>query len=121
MHQLRGRVGRGSQRSYCFLVMEHESEVALERANILTESSDGFRIAEEDLRLRGPGEIFGTKQHGIPELNISDLVRHADVLEKAKAAAQEILQNDPELNKEENQVLKSRVKKMFGDDIRLEL
>ena len=121
MHQLRGRVGRGSQRSYCFLVMEHESEVALERAKILTESSDGFRIAEEDLRLRGPGEIFGTKQHGIPELNISDLVRHADVLEKAKAAAQEVLQNDPELDKAEDQVLKSRVKKMFGDDIRLEL
>ena len=121
MHQLRGRVGRGSERSYCFLVMEHESEIALERARILTESSDGFTIAEEDLRLRGPGEIFGTKQHGIPELNISDLVSHADVLEKAKEAAEQILNDDPHLEHDQNLPLKKRVKSMFGDDIRLEL
>ena len=121
MYQLRGRVGRGSERSYCFLVMEHESEIALERAKILEETSDGFRIAEEDLRLRGPGEIFGTKQHGIPELNISDLVSHADVLEKAKEAAQEILQDDPHLTSEQNQELRKRVSRMFGDDIHLEL
>ena len=121
MHQLRGRVGRGSERSYCFLVMEHESEIALERARILTESSDGFTIAEEDLRLRGPGEIFGTKQHGIPELNISDLVSHADVLEKAKEAAEQILNDDPHLEHDQNLHLKQRVKSMFGDDIRLEL
>ena len=121
MHQLRGRVGRGSERSYCFLVMEHESEIALERARILTESSDGFTIAEEDLRLRGPGEIFGTKQHGIPELNISDLVSHADVLEKAKEAAEQILNDDTHLEHDQNLPLKKRVKSMFGDDIRLEL
>ncbi len=121
MHQLRGRVGRGSEKSYCFLVMEHESDIALERARILTDSSDGFVIAEEDLKLRGPGEIFGTKQHGIPELNISDLVSHADVLEKAKQAAQNILKDDPHLTEEKNSPLKERVQKMFGDDIRLEL
>lgn len=121
MHQLRGRVGRGSARSYCFLVMEHESEIAVQRAEILKESSDGFVIAEEDLRLRGPGEIFGTKQHGIPELNISDLVNHADVLEKAKQAAQQILNDDPHLTSEQNLPLKQRVNDMFGDDIHLEL
>ena len=121
MHQLRGRVGRGSVRSYCFLVMEHENDIAVQRAQILTESSDGFEIAEEDLKLRGPGEIFGTKQHGIPELNISDLVSHADVLEKAKEAAQEILRDDPHLIKAENHELKKRVSTMFGNDIRLEL
>ena len=121
MHQLRGRVGRGSSKSYCFLVMEHESDIAVERAKILTESSDGFRIAEEDLVLRGPGEIFGTRQHGIPELNISDLVSHADVLEKAKQAAIEILHDDPHLTHKENLPLKKRVKAMFGDDIRIDL
>ncbi|MBR2546896.1 MAG: ATP-dependent DNA helicase RecG [Eubacterium sp.] len=121
MHQLRGRVGRGSEKSYCFLVMEHESDIALQRAAILEESSDGFRIAEEDLRLRGPGEIFGTKQHGIPELNISDLVSHADVLEKAKQAAQDILHDDPHLTADQDQALKKRVRNMFGDDIHLEL
>ncbi len=121
MHQLRGRVGRGSEKSYCFLVMEHESEIALQRAEILTSSSDGFYIAEEDLRLRGPGEIFGTRQHGIPELNISDLVRHADVLEKATEAARQILSDDPHLTLDQNRGLRDRVSRMFGEDIRLEL
>lgn len=121
MHQLRGRVGRGDRQSYCFLVLNKESDIAKERAEILTKSSDGFVIAEEDLKLRGPGEIFGTKQHGLPELNISDLVSHADVLEKAKEAAKEILDEDPKLRKKTNKGLKKRVTKMFGNDLRLEL
>lgn len=121
MHQLRGRVGRGEQQSYCFLVFNKESEIAKERADILVKSSDGFEIAEEDLKLRGPGEIFGTKQHGLPELNISDLVSHADVLSKAKDAANEILSEDPFLKREENKPLRERVTKMFGNDLRLEL
>ena len=121
MHQLRGRVGRGGKQSYCFLVLNKESEIASERAEILCSSSDGFEIAEEDLRLRGPGEIFGTRQHGLPELNISDLVSHADVLEKAKSAASDILSEDPHLLKEEHTALKDRVVNMFGKDIHLEL
>ena len=121
MHQLRGRVGRGDKQSYCFLVLNKESEIASERADILVRSSDGFEIAEEDLKLRGPGEIFGTRQHGLPELNISDLVSHADVLEKAKKAAQDILAKDPKLMQEDLKPLRQRVIKMFGDDIRLEL
>lgn len=121
MHQLRGRVGRGGKQSYCFLVLNKESEIASERADILCGTSDGFEIAEEDLRLRGPGEIFGTRQHGLPELNISDLVSHADVLEKAKSAAADILETDPHLMKNEHTVLRERVVKMFGEDIHLEL
>ena len=121
MHQLRGRVGRGGKQSYCFLVLNKESEIASERAEILCGSADGFEIAEEDLRLRGPGEIFGTRQHGLPELNISDLVSHADVLEKAKAAASDILERDPHLTSSEDRALKDRVVRMFGEDIHLEL
>ena len=121
MHQLRGRVGRGDKQSYCFLVLNKESDIASERADILVRSSDGFEIAEEDLKLRGPGEIFGTRQHGLPELNISDLVNHADVLEKAKKAALDILAKDPKLMQEDLTPLRQRVIKMFGDDIRLEL
>lgn len=121
LHQLRGRVGRGSDQSYCFLVSQSENEVSKERNAIMCRTNDGFEIAEADLKLRGPGEIFGTRQHGLPELHISDLVRHGDVLEKAKDAAKEILTADPNLNTQANVQLKMRIKKMFGDEIKLEL
>lgn len=121
LHQLRGRVGRGSDRSYCFLICESESEVSKERSQIMCQTSDGFEIAEADLKLRGPGEIFGTRQHGLPEMHISDLVRHAEVLEKAKDAAKKIMDKDPNLTNPDLAPLKERIKKMFGEDIRLEL
>lgn len=121
LHQLRGRVGRGSDQSYCFLVSKNESAVSKERNEILCKTNDGFEIAEADLKLRGPGEIFGTRQHGLPELHISDLVRHGDVLEKAKDAAREIMAKDPNLQSSEFAVLKTRIKKMFGEEIKLEL
>ena len=121
LHQLRGRVGRGSDQSYCFLISNNDSAVAKERNEILCKTNDGFEIAEADLKLRGPGEIFGTRQHGLPELHISDLVRHGDVLEKAKEAALEIMAEDPSLSSGRYAILKSRIKKMFGDDIKLEL
>ena len=84
-------------------------------------TTDGFEIAEADLRLRGPGELFGTRQHGLPEMHLSDLVRHADVLEKAKDAAKKIIDSDPNLEAGELQKLKQRIQKMFGEDIKLEL
>jgi len=121
LHQLRGRVGRGQEQSYCFLICGSDSQVAKERNQIMCRTTDGFEIAEADLRLRGPGEIFGTRQHGLPEMHISDLVRHADVLEKAKDAAKKIIEADPKLAGESLLPLKRRVQKMFGDDIRLEL
>ncbi len=121
MHQLRGRVGRGSNQSYCFLIVENESELAAERAKILTECHDGFQIAEEDLRLRGPGEIFGTRQHGLPEMHIGDIVRHHDVLEDARLAARDILNADPDLAFPEHAELKKKIRKMFGENIRLEI
>lgn len=121
LHQLRGRVGRGDDQSYCFLISGSDSEVAKERNQIMVSTCDGFEIAEADLRLRGPGELFGTRQHGLPEMHLSDLVRHADVLEKAKDTAKKIIDSDPGLEADELQKLKQRIQKMFGDDIKLEL
>ncbi len=121
LHQLRGRVGRGDDQSYCFLICGSDSQVARQRNQIMCDTTDGFEIAEADLRLRGPGEIFGTRQHGLPEMHISDLIRHGDVLEKAKDAAKKIIHEDPNLSGEELQPLKKRIKKMFGEDIKLEL
>jgi ATP-dependent DNA helicase RecG len=121
LHQLRGRVGRGSQQSYCYLILNSETDVARERVKIMCESTDGFHIAEEDLKLRGPGEIFGTRQHGLPEMHISDIVKHADVLEKAREAAAEVIGEDPGLKTAAYGELRRRVEKMFGNEIKLEI
>ena len=121
LHQLRGRVGRGSEKSFCILMCDSDSDTANKRIDIMCRTSDGFLIAEEDLRLRGPGEIFGTRQHGIPELHISDLVKHAEVLEAARDAAKEIIEKDPCLAGKENEILKRKVRRLFGDDIKLDL
>ena len=121
LHQLRGRVGRGSTQSYCILISDSESRVAKKRNEIMCQTTDGFVIAEEDLKLRGPGELFGTRQHGLPELNISDLVRNSEILETTKNIAVELIERDPELSSPENSGLKERVRKMFGDKIQLRL
>ena len=97
LHQLRGRVGRGSNQSYCFLVSSKETEYALARMAIMIESSDGFYIAEKDLELRGPGEVFGTRQHGLPELIIADLSKHLSILEMVKKESKDLLAIDPSL------------------------
>ncbi len=121
MHQLRGRVGRGDDASYCYLILNKETEVAKKRVDILCGNSDGFDIAEEDLKLRGPGEIFGTKQHGLPEMHIADIIRHKEILEKSKEIASDILNRDSSLSSDENRELRRRVEKMFGEDINLKL
>lgn len=102
LHQLRGRVGRGGQRSACLLVHEAASEESRARIQVMCETTDGFRIAEEDLRLRGPGEIFGHRQSGLPGFRFGDLRRDAPLLAGARAAAQELIAVDPELVREEH-------------------
>jgi len=97
LHQLRGRVGRGLDQSYCFLVSSKETDYALARMEIMTQSSDGFYIAEKDLELRGPGEVFGTKQHGLPELILADLSKHLGILEVVKKESKDLLAKDPSL------------------------
>lgn len=121
LHQLRGRVGRGSEQSYCILISGSDSQIAQKRNEILCSTEDGFVIAEEDLKLRGPGEIFGTRQHGLPELNISDLVKNADILEKVRLAAKEIIEQDPALTAPQHAILKQKIQKMFGERIQLRL
>ncbi|MDQ7824620.1 MAG: ATP-dependent DNA helicase RecG [Candidatus Eremiobacteraeota bacterium] len=94
LHQLRGRVGRGSKQSYCFFIADPTTEEGQERMKIMEASEDGFLIAEKDLHLRGPGEFYGTRQHGLPDLKIADLVRDHRMLEKARTDAQELIEKD---------------------------
>jgi ATP-dependent DNA helicase RecG len=95
LHQLRGRVGRGAEQSYCILVTGKLGEAARERIRTMVESTDGFYIAEMDLKLRGPGEFFGTKQSGLPALRIANIIRDKDILEMARGEAQTFIGSPP--------------------------
>ena len=97
LHQLRGRVGRGQHQSYCILISDNRNEETRERLKVMTKTTDGFRIAEEDLRLRGPGDFFGERQHGLPGLKVADLGCGTDLLREAQQAAEELLAQDPAL------------------------
>ena len=109
LHQLRGRVGRGEAQSYCIFVQGDKGKEPAERLKILQKTNDGFQIAEEDLRLRGPGDLFGVRQSGIAVLTIADIYRDQDVLKIAYEAVQKCLHNDPELILPENSLLKQRI------------
>ena len=109
LHQLRGRVGRGRDKSYCVLVSDAQNEEAKARLGILCETNDGFRIAEEDLRLRGPGDFFGARQHGLPEMHIAHLGADTGILKSAKAEADAIFASDPLLERAEHAALRKRV------------
>lgn len=108
LHQLRGRVGRGEHKSYCVLVSDAENEEARARLKIMTQTTDGFRISEEDLRLRGPGDFFGSRQHGLPEMHIADLGADMQVLKTAQDEAARLLSDDPSLARAENAALRER-------------
>ena len=114
LHQLRGRVGRGAEQSYCILLTGLElSKDTRKRMKIMVETNDGFRIAEADMQLRGPGDLEGTQQSGLPfELKIASLVSDGQILELARKAAQEILEDDPELLKTENRIYVNQLNKL---------
>ena len=99
LHQLRGRVGRGGHQSYCILISDNKNEETLERLKVMTKTSDGFKIAEEDLRLRGPGDFFGERQHGLPGLRVADIGCDTRLLQEARLSALELLAHDPTLEK----------------------
>ncbi|MBR3475312.1 MAG: ATP-dependent DNA helicase RecG [Oscillospiraceae bacterium] len=113
LHQLRGRVGRGRHKSWCILVSDAQGEEVRARLDILCKSNDGFKVAEEDLRLRGPGDFFGSRQSGLPEMHVADLGADAKILQRAQQAALQVLQEDPELEKAGHEVLRAQVERLF--------
>ncbi|MBE3589833.1 MAG: ATP-dependent DNA helicase RecG [Firmicutes bacterium] len=115
LHQLRGRVGRGSERSYCVLIADPVTPEGRERMRVMEREHDGFRIAEADLQLRGPGEVLGTRQHGLPELAVADLARDQDLVALAQQEAERLLQADPGLERPEHRALRERVQAAFAD------
>ena len=116
LHQLRGRVGRGSAKAYCVLVSSSRNEETRQRMKALCATNDGFQIAEKDLELRGPGDFFGSRQHGLPQLQVADLAGDTRVLYEARQAAQQLLAEDPELTKPENRVIRDRVRRLFEEN-----
>ena len=106
LHQLRGRVGRGEYKSYCILKYEGNSELVRKRMKVMTSTTDGFLISEKDLELRGAGDFFGTKQHGLPDFKIANLFEDITILKKVQAIATKIINEDKFLEKEKNEKLK---------------
>ena len=114
LHQLRGRVGRGSEQSFCILMSDSRSEYTKARTDVMVRTTDGFEIAREDLRLRGPGNFFGREQHGLPPLKVADIADDSAVLEEVDRLAGEILRADPTLSDEKSRMLRSGVERLFG-------
>ena len=118
LHQLRGRVGRGAHQSFCVLISDPTTDDARERMVVMVRTNDGFEIAEEDLRIRGPGEFYGTRQSGVPSLRIANVLRDVDILEKSREDAFEMIKADPDLSLPANQGLTDVVMKRFeGSDL----
>lgn len=117
LHQLRGRVGRGSRESTCILITQKVNDDIRHRMKIMSSTTDGFKIAEEDFQLRGCGDFFGNRQHGLPSLKIADLVNDMELLESAKVCANELIQDDPNLSKAEHSAIRTEFLRMFNDAI----
>jgi ATP-dependent DNA helicase RecG len=119
LHQLRGRVGRGRRKSYCILfVSEDVASRSVERLNVLERTQDGFHVAEEDLRIRGPGEFLGTRQHGIPDLRVASLVDDRGLLDLARKEAFRIIQEDPGLTRTEHRLMKKELSRRYRDKVK---
>lgn len=116
LHQLRGRVGRGKDKSYCILISDAVGESTRSRLDIMCKTSDGFRIADKDLELRGPGDFFGSRQSGIPKMKIADLTENMDTVRQSKEAGEEILRRDPRLSLPENKRLRQAVINLFNSE-----
>lgn len=119
LHQLRGRVGRGAHVSYCYLVCEKVGEEARERLSIMEQTTDGFRIAEKDLEIRGPGDFLGVRQVGVPILQYANLLRDQSLLQIAREIAFELIEKDPNLNKNKYLSIKNEFRNKYKDRLRL--
>lgn len=111
LHQLRGRVGRGKHKSYCILVSDNQGDDNRQRLKVMTQTNNGFVLAEEDLKLRGPGDFFGSRQHGLPALKVADLTCDLELLHEAKAAAEDLIAHDGDLSAHES--LRARIHELF--------
>ena len=119
LHQLRGRVGRGPELSTCLLISDPPTAIAERRLKAMTQTTDGFAIAELDLQQRGPGEFFGTRQHGLPEFKMADLTQELEMLQQARDDAMAILADDPKLSAPAHQLLRNALRSQFGDSLLL--
>ncbi|MCI8361473.1 MAG: ATP-dependent DNA helicase RecG [Clostridiales bacterium] len=117
LHQLRGRIGRGEHQSTCILISDARNPEALRRLKVMRDTADGFQIADEDLRLRGPGDFFGSRQHGLPDLKIADMMEDMEVLRQTQRAVRPILEADPSLLNPAHAPLKAAVERLFGESI----
>jgi ATP-dependent DNA helicase RecG len=118
LHQLRGRVGRGAERSVCVLVAgPRATPEAAERLALLVRSDDGFALAEEDLKTRGPGELWGARQTGLPALRVADLGRDIDLVEAARQLAGELVADDPQLLRPRHAMLRERLLRDHGEEL----
>ena len=115
LHQLRGRVGRGKEKSTCILVSDAQNEEAVARLKVMCETGDGFKIADQDLKLRGPGDFFGQKQHGLPDLKIADMMNDIGVLKQAQTVARGMISEDCTLEATEHRGLRAEVKQLFDN------
>ena len=113
LHQLRGRVGRGEHKSTCILISDAKGKTAQHRLKTMCKTTNGFEIADEDLKLRGPGDFFGARQHGLPEMKIADLSSDMELLKQAQRAARETLDLDPALRCKKNAPLKKAVLELY--------
>lgn len=117
LHQLRGRVGRGSYESYCILITDNKNDDCIKRMKVISSTTDGFKIAEEDLKMRGPGDFFGSAQHGLPPLKIADVACSMELSGETQKCAAQILADDPDLSKPEHRSLKMDTMRLFSRDI----
>jgi ATP-dependent DNA helicase RecG len=117
LHQLRGRVGRSTHKSYCLLIADPKNEDALRRVKVMVRTNDGFKIAEEDLLIRGPGEFFGVRQAGMPDLKVADIEKDTQLLEQARAEAFKLMESDPALKEPKHQMLKAVLKTKWQENL----
>ena len=119
LHQLRGRVGRGVHKSYCVLMGDPRTDEGKSRLGVMTKTQDGFQIAEHDLQLRGPGEFYGTRQSGLPDFRLANIISDVEIIQQAREAAVQLVSADPHLQSEEHDALKRALRRFWGEKLSL--